>query len=280
MELLTHNVPADWTLYDMGDLHVGSTAFHEDAFLEAREEIATSENARLVLGGDLIECIAVDDFRFQVEATDLNMTEAGAQAKRIIELMTPIKDKIVVSLEGNHEFKIRKHMKIMEHICHALEIPYGTFTCKITYRDKHGVQFKHYTTHGFRSIGSTAADPVVREANVKKQNKDKLKGKCADAYLMTRHHNHKLILSEPNHELFLTDNGSKIKQNYTEAKQNAKYIPPDLRWYGCAGSFSRLYPHMGVSGYAERFELDPTEIGYLKFQIRDRKLVNGERVVI
>jgi len=280
MELLMHAVPANWDLYDMGDLHIGSSSFHEDALLEAREEIIENKDARVVLGGDLIECIAVDDFRFQLEALDPEATTAGEQARRVIELFKPIKDKIVVSLEGNHEWKIRKHVKLAEHICRELGIPYGTFTCKISYRDKNGLQFKHYTTHGFKSISSTAADPLTRDANIKKQNKDKLKGKCADAYLMTRHHNHKLVLSEPTRELFLTDNGSKIKDNYTHAKQNAKYIPPDLRWYGCAGSFSRLYPHMGVSGYAERWELDPVEIGYLKFKIRDRKLVEGERKVI
>jgi len=280
MELLTQNVPADWILYDMGDLHIGSTSFVEDAFMEAREEIASNENARVVLGGDLIECIAVDDFRFQLEMIDPSATIAGEQARKVIKLLRPIADKIMVGLEGNHEWKLRKHVLIVEHICRELEIPYGTFTCKLEYRDKHGLQFKQYTTHGHKSIASTSPDPIIRDANIKKQNKDKLRNKCADAYLMTRHHNHKLILSEPVKELYITNNGRKIKDNYTHAKQNSSYIPPDLRWYGCAGSFSKLYPELGRSGYAERWELDPVEIGYLKFFIQDRQLVHGERVVI
>jgi hypothetical protein len=280
MELLRHEVPDNWTLYDIGDLHVGSLGFHEEAFLHTREEILQDKNARVVLGGDLIECIAVDDYRFQLETTDLEIPRAGQQARRVIDLFRPIADRIVVSIEGNHEWKIRQHVLIMEHICRELEVPYGTFTCKISYRDKHGLQFKHYTTHGFKSIGSTAGDVIVREGRIKQQNKEKLMNKCADAYLMTRHHNHKLVLSEPVKSLYLTDDGNKVKDNYTRAKQNSSYIPPDLRWYGCAGSFSRLYPKMGVSGYAERWECDPVEIGYLKFHIEDRQLVRGEKVVI
>lgn len=278
MQLITQKVPDSWTLYDMGDLHVGAEAFHEDGFLEVREEILADRNARVLLGGDLIEAIAVDDFRYQDETT--SEPDIDKQIEAVIDLLTPIKKRIIVSLEGNHEWKLRPKTNPAKRICKALGIPYGTYSCKVSYRDKHGLQFKQFTTHGAKKITSTADDPIRRYANEKLILKRHLKDMCGDAYLMTKHHNHRLILAEPEQMLFLTDDSRKVKQNYTHAKQNAKYIPPDLRFYGCAGSWMKLYGPMGTSGYAERFECGPVELGYLRFEIEDRQLVKGEGIVV
>jgi hypothetical protein len=279
MQLITHEVPADWQLYDMGDLHVGSSLFHKDAFLETRERILEEKNSFVVLGGDLIEGIAIDDKRFQIDSTVPDLVPLDEQVKDVNRLLMPLKDRIIVSLQGNHEFTLIRKTDIAKRICNHLEIPYGTFSCKISYKDVHGLQFKHFTTHGYKTIKSTADDPIRLEANERLILKRHLKHMCADAYLMTKHHVHKIIISKPEAMLFLTDDGRKVKDSYTHAKPTDKYIHPDLRHYGCAGSWMKLYGDMGTSGYAERAEYTPVEIGCLKYTIRDRQLISGEPVI-
>ena len=280
MQLITHEVPENWQLYDMGDLHVGSALFHEQAFLEVRERILQEKDSKVVLGGDMIEAIAVDDKRFQPEMVAEGLVPIDEQVKAVVELLRPLRDRIIVSLQGNHEFKLIRQTDIGKRICDALNIPYGTFSCKISYKDSNGLQFKQFTTHGYKTIKSTADDPIRLFANEKLVLKRHVKHLWGDCYLMTKHHVHKLIISEPENMLFLTDDGRKIKDNYTHAKPTDKYIPPDLRWYGCAGAWMRLYGQMGTSGYAERAEYTPVEIGCLKFTIRDRQLVSGEKVIV
>jgi hypothetical protein len=280
LQLITHDVPANWQLFDLGDLHVGSVSFHEDAFLQVREQILQEKNSFVVLGGDLIEAIAVDDKRFDIDTVDPELTKIDKQVDKVVEILKPLKDRAIVSLQGNHEFKLIRNTDITNRICKELGIPNGTFSCKISYKDDNGLQFKHFTTHGMRTIKTNADDPIRRESNEKLSLKRHLKDLCGDAYLMTKHHVHKLILSDPEPTLFLVDDGRKVKDSHTHAKQTDKYIHPDLRRYGCAGAWMRLYGKMGTSSYAERAEYTPVEIGCLKFTIRDRQLVSGEKVIV
>ena len=63
------------------------------------------------------------------------------------------------------------------------------------------------------------------------------------------------------------------KRHYTKLDQTSSDIPPDMRWYGCAGTFMKLYED-GYSGYAEVAEYDPTEIGFLVLKVRGGKIVD------
>ena len=85
MQLLTQQVPESWRLYDLGDLHVGAEGFHKQAFLEVREEILEDRHAKVLLGGDLIEAIAVDDKRFQLETTLI--PDIDAQVEEVVDLI-------------------------------------------------------------------------------------------------------------------------------------------------------------------------------------------------
>jgi len=84
---------------------------------------------------------------------------------------------------------------------------------------------------------------------------------------------HKLLVSKPEVDLFLYDDGKQIKQGYTSSGQNEQYIHPDARWYGNSGSFLKLFGK-GVSGYAEIFELDPVELGFLVLKVRQKRIVS------
>jgi hypothetical protein len=225
-------------------------------------------------GGDALEAIMVDDPRFSPE----KLTEPLPleQMNRAASRREAIKDKLLAILMGNHERKLWRFGNIAEEICRRLDVPYGTYTTKISIKDSRDqLMYKIYETHGFKSINSIADDPIRRKANMELILKRHLKNKAADCAVMVKHHAHKLLVAEPHHELYLHDDGHKIRQGYTVWGQNQQYIHPDARWYGCAGSFLKLFGK-NISGYAEIFELDPTELGFLVLKVRNKRIVGLE----
>lgn len=222
-------------------------------------------------GGDMIEAIMVDDPRFSPE----KLTEALplAQIREAKIKREPIKDKLITILEGNHERKLWRFGNITKEVCEHLGVPYGTWTAKVTIEDKKdNLMYKFYETHGYRNITSTADDPLRRDVNMRLILKRQLRRKAGDCAIMIKHHTHKLIVTPPISELYLTDDGNKIRQAYTSSGQGETYIHPDARWYGNAGSFLKLYGE-DISGYAEMAEYDPVELGFLVTIVRDRKIV-------
>ena len=98
-----------------------------------------------------------------------------------------------------------------------------------------------------------------------------LKFKAGDCAVMVKGHTHKLLVCKPEAELYLTDDGKRIQQKYTGWGQNEEYIHPDARWYGNTGSFLKLHGK-GISGYAEIFEYDPVELGFLILKVRRKRI--------
>jgi hypothetical protein len=184
-----------------------------------------------------------------------------------------IKDLLLYKLQGNHCQHLWAFGDIMADMCKSLGVPYGTWTTKLTVTDKRGnLMYKTYDTHGRKGISSAADDPKRRKVNMQLTLKRNLKFKAGDCAVMIKHHTHKLLVCKPESELYLTDDGTRIQQAYTGWGQTESYIHPDARWYGNAGSFLKLYGD-GISGYAERAEYDPVELGFLVLKVRDRKIV-------
>jgi len=165
-------------------------------------------------------------------------------------------------------------------VCEKLGVEYGTYSTKLTVQDTNGkLMYKVFDTHGIRSIRSTADDPIRRRTNMELVLKRQLKFKAGDCAVMIKHHTHKLLVCKPESELYLVDDGKRIKQGYTGWGQTEPYIHPDARWYGNAGSFLRLYGD-GMSGYAEIAEYDPVELGWLVLVVRNRKIVELKPVYL
>jgi len=225
-------------------------------------------------GGDAIEAITADDPRFSPE----KLTEPLplAQMKEAIRDRKPIKRQLLTMLMGNHERKLWRFGDLTKEICDELKVDYGTYSAKIIVKDKKGrILYKIFETHGIRNINSTADDPKRRAVNMQLILKRQLKFKAGDCAIMIKHHSHKLIVCKPESELYLIDDGKKIKQNYTGAGQNEDYIHPDSRWFGNAGSFLKLFGK-DISGYGEIFEYDPVELGFLILVVRGGKIIRLE----
>jgi hypothetical protein len=171
-------------------------------------------------------------------------------------------------------------------VCKELNIPYGSYTTKLSIKDDKGKEmWKLYYTHGRKSINSTADDPIRRLAHTKLILKRQLSSMAADCIVQAKAHSHKLIVCEPETSLYLYDDGKKVKSAYTGAGEGSRrFIPQDARWYVNTGSFYRLYSDINqdnpISGYAEMAEYAPNELGYTITECRDGKVVNVRKVVV
>ena len=286
MEFVKRYVPANFNIFYFGDIHIGTllhnaTGFRKFIDLAKSPYDGVSHNV-LIGMGDYIEAIDHSDKRFDVRSVDLGKIRPDMQIDHFQELVEPIKSKIVVLLDGNHEYKLIKYFPYVQRMCTKLQVPYGTFSSVVSFfwRPKKGPEqllFKTYVTHGNGSIKTTADDPERQEANLNLSLKRKLKHKAGDCVIMAMGHTHKLLVVRPKKTLYLTSNGERLKQNYTGSNQSDEYIPADMRWYLNTGSFLRTYMR-GISGYAERAMYDPAVLGCTVAKIRNTKVVDCEKL--
>lgn len=289
MKLISKILPDSHNLFIFGDEHNGCSLSSQNAWRALVEMINSRydgcKNNYGVESGDEIEAIMVDDRRYSPEKLEPRKGEAAeplplVQAKDAIAKRRPIAKRLLYMLEGNHNRALWRFGNLTAFIAEELAVDFGTYTAKLTIRSEDGsLMYKMFHTHGSRSITSTADDPKRRKTNMELILKRQLKFKAGDCAVMVKGHAHKLLVAKPEADLFLTDDGRKIKQNYTKWGQTERYIHPDARWYGCSGSLLRLYGD-GISGYAEVGEYDPVEIGCLVLIVRDRQIIELRRIVL
>ena len=268
MQLFTHALPQKFNLYLASDFHVGCVLTDYDRIGQLVDMVRSKPSNRLIVLGDLAESIAVDDKRFDEETVDKTLITPMRQYERVTDILRPVAKQILYINDGNHDYKLSKYINfIRDVVCKQLEVPYGTYSSKLTVTDSKGkTRFKLFTTHGYGNVSSHADDPIRRKSNMKLSLKRKLAAKAADCVLMAMGHTHKLVISRPERSLYLTDSGEYIKQHYTQTAQERAYIPDHLRWYVNTGSFLKLFA-LGCSGYAERFGYDPVELGAVQIEI-------------
>jgi len=277
MQLIKTFVPDNFNIFLVGDAHIGSTHHHADGWatmVDMVNDIYHGCRDNLVVDhGDTIEAIQSDDPRFHIGTT--KESEILAQIEHAKRDRIAIQKSLVAIMEGNHERKYHRFGRIVEKLlCAPLEVPYGSYSCKIAYVFDDGTHIKHFAGHGWGSIGSIADDEIRRQTNMRLSLKRKLKHKAGDAILMSMGHTHKLLYQPPTRTLYLTDDGNKIFSNYTTFRNTSGWIHPDHRHYVNTGSFFRLYGDMGESGYAEVAGYDPVELGFAVAMVRDRELVD------
>lgn len=295
MEILTKRVPNNFNLWLFGDQHIGSIMRHASGWNTLIDMMNSSWNgvsAKYNYGidhGDFCEAITIDDPRF-----DIRTTTQSIPAQQIVdatEIYKPIRNKLVVMLDGNHPMKLWKYDYMTPRLCHELNIPFGTLACKVHWLDRNGdLMFKSWHNHGRKGISSIAGPPARRLTNMHIALQNHLWAKAGDCFLMCRGHTHKLLVMPPTPEVTLYDNErvelNKYTTSYTD--QAAEYIGKDDRWYVSTGSFLKLRDvskrivymgkSIGVSGYAEAADYDPMELGFAVAEIRGRKLVEVRKI--
>lgn len=278
MQLIDKQIEPDCNIFLIGDTHEGARLFDSDgwdAFVEMMHSpYEGCVNNYYVDHGDSIEGIHVDDRRFGIDETTesrtlLQMDEAVKRRKQIA-------NKCVCWLTGNHEYKLHKFGDITERMARDLGVPYGTYSCKITYRQNGKILLKHYATHGFGTMQHMAGDEEQRVANMRVKLKRLLRFKAADCYLMSMGHTHRLLVRPPLIKLNMIDDGRKLRQVYDQTPSGFKQgdiLHEDMRWYVNTGCFLKTLG-LGYSGYAERAGYDPNTLGFAVALVRNGKLVN------
>ena len=116
-------------LIPLGDLHLGSPTCNLQKFLDTVKYIKKSKS-RVVLMGDLMECASKTSVGGGwVEQTNTPQVQLNA----LYKMLKPIKDQIIVLLDGNHEHRIWKTsgVKVSEVLAQRLGVPYGGYSCFI-----------------------------------------------------------------------------------------------------------------------------------------------------
>jgi hypothetical protein len=286
LELFSRALPPDHDLILFSDAHDGTILQESHGLMKVREKIEKGKNIFGAFGGDWAEAILVDDKRYSPETDKKELPLK--QYKNAKTFFEPIAQKMLFIEMGNHDWMLAaKYGNVLKEIvCEELGIPYGTYTCKASVKDKKGRQmYKLFYTHGAKGISSVADDPIRREANMLLQLKRRLSLKAGDCEVMAMGHTHKLLVAAPMSSLYLHDDGAKVISAYTgPGTGEGRWIHPDHRWYCNTGSFLRLYanrePGDGVSGYAERFGFDPVELGYIVVECRAGRVANVRKEVV
>lgn len=286
MEIIKKVLPDDYELCISSDLHLGSPCVNEKNIEEMVDYVKSTENCYMTNIGDNIEAILPNDKRFIF--SDAKYKTPQEQCDAVINLFTPIKDKILAIGLGNHEYKLLNTFNVSKYIADGLGVPNGMYCYKLEIFDKDiNLMHKMYFSHGYGQIASNAKDEIQALGNRKAALKNKLnKSGHADVILCAMGHTHKSLIVEPtiNDKLYLTTSSDgKIKQHYSYIEsQNQEYIPPDARWYINNPSFMKLYstPGSGYISYAEAFGYEPSEIGYSIIEVKNKQVVNVRRVII
>lgn len=110
------------TIFPLVCLHVGVDQCAEEFIREHVQRIAADPNAKAVYMGDAGEC-AIRDSKGDLYSQRLN---AGQQLDKAAELLSPIRDKLLFGIRGNHGARIYKATGLDwdEQLCTKLGMPY------------------------------------------------------------------------------------------------------------------------------------------------------------
>lgn len=277
MKFLKVDLPKTHKLFLVSDLHEGTCLKYYKGVQKMIKHVLEDKNNFVVIGGDLVEAITIDDKRYDPQVIKENAGVPLLQYQNAVKELMPLKGRILAIMMGNHDFKIFQKIGnfIKDYVCKELEAEYGTYSVHLTVKD----QYKLFYVHGWGRLESKAKDFDQRLANLKASLKLKLQNKFSDCEILACAHSHKLLVREPAKILYLFEQNGDAKQHYTKMVRDKTYIPSDFSYFVSTGSFLKLFEN-GVSGYAERMGYDPVELGYVVVNVKNGKIDNVEKVVI
>lgn len=103
-EMITHEFNQPISIFPISDVHFGALEHKEKEWTEFCEMVKRTPNAYVILGGDLIN----NNTRSSVGSPWDDTIRPREQKKRMVEFLTPIKDRILCCVTGNHEARSMK----------------------------------------------------------------------------------------------------------------------------------------------------------------------------
>ena len=228
----------DIQLIPLGDCHYGAPLCDLDKLKETIKWIKDNPKARVILMGDLIDAGLRDSVgggSFDNDATP------EKQIDFILDLLLPIKDKILCMLHGNHEERIRQKTSIdvSKMMAKVLGVTYAGDSAYLRIRAG-DMSYKIFAMHG----NSSSLTPA---------------GKLNSCMKMSTYLDADLYIMGHNHEL-MSHSTVYIRMNVKD-----KMIERDKRYYILSGHFLKY------GGYAEQKGYNPGKTGVVKINIDHKK---------
>jgi hypothetical protein len=240
-------------LVPLGDIHLGSKGVDVAKLKGYINWIKETPNAYTFLMGDIWD-IATLGSPTNPHYQKMNLNEA---IKFAYELFSPIKDRILGAVTGNHEERLERYAGFnpLQSFCESWDIPYAGYSAVLRFRigkyvRKSGltspkVEYIFYIHHGTGS-GSTIGGKLNRAVKLE----DVFEG--ADAYLVG--HNHAKALGEQS-VAFLSKSGN--------GKATIQY---KRKAYVDCGAFLTY-----DDSYAEMGALTPSHTGAVRLRMNGTK---------
>lgn len=268
----TKKLPKTFRLIATSDWHVGSKLFHAEACDRLVEELK-QPGVFGVFNGDCIEGKPISSKHFDPALLEDGQQSAGKQARRVRELMDPVKKKWLGWGLGNHDLYHSKDTDIIAaEITGPLGIPQGAYQWVLDLGHK-----RIFLYHGRRTMPRGAKDPIQREANQQAWLKNQMERLRGDCHICLMGHTHALMVVEPQHQYSLMSGNKGTRARYfvepetevttvdpvTQETDSRPYVPPSARWYGITGTLMRNAIEGEIS-YAEVAGYPPQPIGWLE----------------
>ena len=246
----------DIYLYPIGDTHIGDKGFTKESQDKLKgyiEFIRKTPNAFAILQGDILNCAT----RVSKSSPFEQNMDLKEQIEKAVELLRPIKNKIIGGIQGNHEARLSDFCGYspMISICERLGIDYmgdsGIYIFRMSCHSKKDIPrcsftlYSHHTTGGNgRTIGSKINRvEVMREI-------------VANCQIYCGSHNH-LLGAVPAVTQMINETTGELET----VRQMLVDCGGYLEWSGT---------------YAERMMLPPLKTGSPRIHIiAERKTING-----
>lgn len=177
MEVIKHTIfftrPDKFSTYPIGDIHLGVVHCDEDLLEKKVEEIRKQKNARWMGMGDYADLILPSDFKRwdgRILAPWMKGHEDNigpTQVERVDEIFSPIWDKCLGLIEGNHDEAIRRHThydfmtELLKRANKKKEppwdrVPYGGVSCfvRLNFKRKNSNDSHDFIIHARHGEGA------------------------------------------------------------------------------------------------------------------------------
>lgn len=164
---------SSFRFYGIGDSHLGVIHSDEDLLRETVSDIAKDKNALWVSMGDLADCVTPSDFKRwdgKILAHWMKGNEDNigpTQLDKVDEIFSPIWDKCIGLIEGNHEANIRRfnHYDFMKELLKRVnhketppwdKVPYAGVSCfiRLNFKRMNSNESHDYIIHARHGEGA------------------------------------------------------------------------------------------------------------------------------
>jgi hypothetical protein len=142
-------------LLPLFDIHYGSKECNEKLFRQSLEYIKSRNNCFTFIGGDVIESAIYGS----VGSVHAQKHQIQEQVEHIVEMLKPIRNRILFAICGNHEYRIEKAtgLNIIQLMCNMLNIPYAGWEAYFVIKFKNNSCCKLYSHHGSGNSNTSGA---------------------------------------------------------------------------------------------------------------------------